>query len=287
MRTPRMFIGSTLLRRPSPRRLLTVIAVAIIAATSLAAPAAVADPAQVPCTANGGVYYCTFYPVGDGYSAGAPVQSSDGNVAGYLNQGFNYVFCQQVGGEDTSDGYYNNWWAWTEANDGSYGWVSALWGTGGDNDGAFAGVPNCGGLYGVPPGSSSSGGQTCSSTPSPGAAVTRWNNMVICVLGMLGQSATGELINDVDIVISGESSGDPNAINLWDSNARNGTPSIGLAQVIQPTFDAWHSSQLANDIWNPASNIYAGMNYGIHRYGSIQQIPGVRSVNNGGSYLPY
>jgi hypothetical protein len=127
----------------------------------------------------------------------------------------------------------------------------------------------------------------CGSTPGSGTEVTRWNNVVTCVLGMLGQPASGELINDVDIVIQGESSGDPNAINLWDQNAQNGTPSTGLVQVIQPTFDAYKSADLADDIWDPAANIYAGMNYAIHRYGSIQNIPGVVSVNNGGGYVGY
>ncbi len=127
----------------------------------------------------------------------------------------------------------------------------------------------------------------CGSTPGDGDNVTRWNNVVSCVLGMLGQPASGELLNDVDIVINGESSGDPNAINLWDQNAQNGTPSTGLVQVIQPTFDAYKSSQLDDNIWDPAANIFAGMNYGINRYGSIQNIPGVVSVNNGGGYIGY
>lgn len=127
----------------------------------------------------------------------------------------------------------------------------------------------------------------CSSTPGSGDAVTQWNPVVSCVLGLLGQPASDELINDVDIVINGESSGDPNAINNWDQNAQNGTPSEGLVQVIQPTFDAYYSPQLDDDIWDPAANIYAGMNYAINRYGSIQNIPGVVSVNNGGGYVGY
>lgn len=259
---------------------------AALAATCFCAPA-MADPAPVPCSASGGVYYCDFYPAGDGYSGGSPVQNSAGGVVGYLNQGQNFVVCQEVGGENSSGGYSNDWWAWTEANNGSYGWVSALWGSGGDNNGNFQGVPGCGGAHGTPPGGGGGGGTACGSTPGAGTAVTRWNNVVACVLGMLGQPASSGLINDVDIVIAGESSGDPNAINNWDSNAQQGHPSTGLVQVIQPTFDTWHSSQLPNNIWDPAANIYAGMNYGIHTYGSIQQIPGVASVNAGGPYKPY
>jgi len=127
----------------------------------------------------------------------------------------------------------------------------------------------------------------CGSAPGAGTAVTRWNPVVSCVLGMLGLPASTELVDDVDIVIAGESGGDPNAINLTDINAQNGTPSEGLVQVIQPTFDAWRSPLLPDDLYNPAANIYAGMNYGIHTYGSIPQIPGVASVNGGGPYLPY
>src|SRR5689334_6165763 len=37
-----------------------------------------------------------------------------------------------------------------------------------------------------------------------------------------------------------ESSGNPYAINNWDSNAAAGTPSKGLLQIIDPTFAAYH-----------------------------------------------
>ncbi len=127
----------------------------------------------------------------------------------------------------------------------------------------------------------------CGSDPGAGDNVTRWNNVVTCVLGMLGQPASGELINDVDIVILHESSGDPNAVNNWDSNAQAGHPSTGLVQVIQPTFDAYRSGDLADNLYDPAANIFAGMNYAINRYGSIQNIPGVVAVNNGGTYVGY
>ncbi|MDI5969004.1 transglycosylase SLT domain-containing protein [Streptomyces sp. SL13] len=127
----------------------------------------------------------------------------------------------------------------------------------------------------------------CSSTPGSGDAVTQWNPVVSCVLGMLGQPASTELINDVDIVILHESSGDPNAVNNWDENAQEGHPSTGLVQVIQPTFDAYKSADLADNLFDPAANIFAGMNYAINRYGSIQNIPGVVAVNNGGTYVGY
>ncbi|MGW3924721.1 transglycosylase SLT domain-containing protein, partial [Streptomyces sp. NPDC005093] len=37
-----------------------------------------------------------------------------------------------------------------------------------------------------------------------------------------------------------ESSGNPSAINNWDSNAMKGIPSKGLMQVIDPTFNTYH-----------------------------------------------
>lgn len=69
-----------------------------------------------------------------------------------------------------------------------------------------------------------------------------------------------------------ESSGDPDAINLWDVNARNGTPSIGLLQVIKPTFDAYHVSGTSFDIYDPVANICAAANYAADRYGTIDNV---------------
>ncbi|WP_344262683.1 transglycosylase SLT domain-containing protein [Streptomyces sodiiphilus] len=71
-----------------------------------------------------------------------------------------------------------------------------------------------------------------------------------------------------------ESSGDPNAINLWDINAVNGTPSIGLLQVIQPTFDAYHVPGTPKDIYHPVANLTAAANYAADRYGSIDNVNG-------------
>ncbi|WP_059009063.1 transglycosylase SLT domain-containing protein [Streptomyces specialis] len=71
-----------------------------------------------------------------------------------------------------------------------------------------------------------------------------------------------------------ESSGDPNAINLWDINAMNGTPSIGLLQVIQPTFDAYYVPGTPYDIYDPVANLVAAANYAADRYGSIDNVFG-------------
>ncbi|WP_243740898.1 transglycosylase SLT domain-containing protein [Streptomyces sp. 8K308] len=71
-----------------------------------------------------------------------------------------------------------------------------------------------------------------------------------------------------------ESSGNPNAVNDWDINAINGTPSIGLLQVIQPTFDAYHVEGTPYDLYDPVANIVAAANYAWHRYGSIDNVNG-------------
>jgi Transglycosylase SLT domain len=71
-----------------------------------------------------------------------------------------------------------------------------------------------------------------------------------------------------------ESSGNPRAINLWDSNAAKGTPSKGLLQVIDPTFRAFHVSGTSWNIYNPVANITAACNYAAHRYGSIDNVNG-------------
>ncbi|GGX43879.1 transglycosylase SLT domain-containing protein [Streptomyces noursei] len=69
-----------------------------------------------------------------------------------------------------------------------------------------------------------------------------------------------------------ESSGNPEAVNDWDVNARNGIPSKGLLQVIQPTFDTYHVSGTAHDLTDPVANITAAANYAAHRYGSIDNV---------------
>ncbi|MEU1514672.1 transglycosylase SLT domain-containing protein [Streptomyces sp. NPDC005811] len=71
-----------------------------------------------------------------------------------------------------------------------------------------------------------------------------------------------------------ESSGNPSAVNLWDSNAAAGTPSKGLLQIIDPTFNAYHVSGTSWDPYDPVANITASCNYAAARYGSIDNVFG-------------
>ncbi|CCK28175.1 secreted protein [Streptomyces davaonensis JCM 4913] len=71
-----------------------------------------------------------------------------------------------------------------------------------------------------------------------------------------------------------ESSGNQYAINNWDSNAAAGTPSKGLLQVIDPTFQAYHVAGTSYDPYDPVANITAACNYAAQRYGSIDNVFG-------------
>lgn len=65
-----------------------------------------------------------------------------------------------------------------------------------------------------------------------------------------------------------ESSLNPNVVNNWDSNARAGTPSKGLFQTIDPTFNAYKVKG-HNNVFNPVDNTAAAARYMMARYGHL------------------
>ncbi|MFJ9671109.1 transglycosylase SLT domain-containing protein [Streptomyces sp. NPDC101221] len=71
-----------------------------------------------------------------------------------------------------------------------------------------------------------------------------------------------------------ESGGNRYAVNDWDVNAQNGTPSKGLLQTIEPTFRAYHVPGTSWDVFDPVANITAACNYAAQRYGSIDNVYG-------------
>ncbi len=100
-------------------------------------------------------------------------------------------------------------------------------------------------------------------------------------------AARGQLsTNAAYIVVEHESGGNPHAYNGWDINAAQGHPSEGIAQVIGPTFHAYALPGYG-DIWDPVDNMIAAFRYAISRYGSMNNIPGVVAVRQGGSYVGY
>ena len=122
--------------------------------------------------------------------------------------------------------------------------------------------------------SSSSSSSDSSSTSSSSYAddLDGWINQAVSVLAANGYSVSYNAIYETAM---NESSGNPNAENGWDSNAAAGTPSIGLLQVIQPTFDAYALPGY-NDIWNPVDNIIAGAIYAQDTYGGLDNVVAAR-----------
>lgn len=100
-----------------------------------------------------------------------------------------------------------------------------------------------------------------------GSGVERWRSSVVRALEANGIEANNFRVSKILATIQRESGGNPNVQNNWDSNARAGTPSIGLMQTIQPTFDAYkHAGH--NNIRNGYDNLLAAINYIKHRYGT-------------------
>ncbi|WNC02988.1 transglycosylase SLT domain-containing protein [Streptomyces sp. CGMCC 4.7035] len=96
-----------------------------------------------------------------------------------------------------------------------------------------------------------------------------WINQSLVIMRQHGIPGT---YNGIYRNVMRESSGNPNAINLWDSNARKGIPSKGLLQVIDPTFRAYHVPGTSWNIYDPVANITAACNYAYHRYGSMDNV---------------
>jgi hypothetical protein len=123
-------------------------------------------------------------------------------------------------------------------------------------------------------------------TSRPDGDLNSWISDAKSVLQNNGVDTSSMSDSDLRALIQHESSGNPNALNNWDVNAKNGIPSKGLMQTIDPTFNDYALPGHTN-IWNPTDNIVAGVRYGIDKYGSFSNIPGVRALHRGGSYVGY
>lgn len=99
-----------------------------------------------------------------------------------------------------------------------------------------------------------------------GDGVARWRPLVKKALRANGFGATPSQVNAWMRVIARESGGNPRAVNNWDSNAAAGTPSKGLVQTIEPTFNAY-AKRGHHNIFNGYDNLLAGINYMAHKYG--------------------
>jgi SLT domain-containing protein len=101
--------------------------------------------------------------------------------------------------------------------------------------------------------------------------------LVIAALRLAGEAVTRANIAAVlDRVQREEDTWQTNKPNLDDSNAANGTPSIGPMQIIQPTFDEHHVPGY-NDINNPLHSMAAAIRYAREVYGGIQNLIGAEN----------
>lgn len=115
-----------------------------------------------------------------------------------------------------------------------------------------------------------------------GAAMAR--AAITQALQMLGKPMS--LLNPLMTIAQRESGFNPNAINLWDINARRGDPSIGLFQIIGSTFKRWMYPGHGNRR-NPLDSALAAIRYMDGRYGGVMGHPGIKSMMRGGGYKPY
>ncbi|MEV0367505.1 transglycosylase SLT domain-containing protein [Nocardia fusca] len=99
---------------------------------------------------------------------------------------------------------------------------------------------------------------------NPGGGAEQWRGTVLTVLRGTGRN--DGLADRTIAQIGIESGGDPGATNDWDINAQNGTPSIGLLQVIKPTFDSYADPRFPGSQRDPEANIAAALNYVDDRY---------------------
>ncbi|SNQ47065.1 conserved membrane hypothetical protein [Frankia canadensis] len=121
---------------------------------------------------------------------------------------------------------------------------------------------------------------------TPGGAA-RWAGVFRQVLGMVGQPESWLALGLQRL--NQESGGNPTAVNRTDINWQHGTPSVGLMQVIGPTFRAYAGRYAGTGPFlygvstDPTANIYAATMYTLGRYGSLSAWgrPGGYDTGNG------
>ncbi|MFF5433418.1 transglycosylase SLT domain-containing protein [Streptomyces griseofuscus] len=108
------------------------------------------------------------------------------------------------------------------------------------------------------------------SKPGSGGSVERWTPQAKTALQMLGlpASALPTVLHRIGV----ESGGNPGIVNTTDSNWQAGHPSVGLVQVIENTFKRYAGPFAKTGPFkygvsiDPMANLYAGLNYAVHRY---------------------
>lgn len=140
-----------------------------------------------------------------------------------------------------------------------------------------------GGTLGTKNAASSSGSAAASGTGiTVGGNVKSWISQAEKITGVSSSWTVG-----LEEIIQHESSGNPSIINTWDSNAAAGHPSQGLMQLIPSNFKAYAKAPWNKNILDPVSNIVAGIGYIKGKYGSINNVPGVKALSAGQGYVGY
>jgi len=127
--------------------------VIVLAGIILCLPGRASAADDRPCGAEfwhsgEGVYvrYCPDWspngriPVMKNYTGGvnSPVGQMD-----HSGSHTNWYHCQAYGDRTTVNGYYNNWWALTMADNGRWGWVNEVYFQGGGNNEPDGNLPIC------------------------------------------------------------------------------------------------------------------------------------------------
>jgi SLT domain-containing protein len=125
---------------------------------------------------------------------------------------------------------------------------------------------------------------------TPGSGVQRWAGVVRQALNLVGQPTS--LVDTTLRRMNQESGGNPRAVNKWDSNWHAGHPSVGLMQVIGPTFRAYagryvnRGPKLYGVSIDPLANIYSSMRYALATYGSLSRAYNRPGGYDNGGWLP-
>lgn len=127
-------------------------------------------------------------------------------------------------------------------------------------------------------------------TYKPAESVVPWpevREVVIKSFHLQGIPASAENVNRFLLMMKNESQSQDSkgrtgantlAINDWDENARNGTPSKGPCQMVQTTFDAYRDKRLPNNIHGLPSSVNAAMRYIVDTYGYKNKATGELNI---------
>ena len=120
-------------------------------------------------------------------------------------------------------------------------------------------------------------------TPAASSAgVEQWRSLATSVFASKGVPL--QYVQTLLNQMNQESSGNPAAINLTDSNAMAGHPSKGLLQFIDGTFAANADPGFNTNIWDPASQFHAFVNYINNNYGGMAAFTSQQQARGWGAY---